>query len=246
MGYPAPAPKYIGPANRNGGPGNKPIKRIVIHCTVSPCATGAENIARYFKTTSTPASAHYVVDAKTTIQSLYDSYVGFHAPPNGNSLGIELCCNLHGQGKGHWSRRDHKKMLRRAARLTAELCLAYDVPAVRLTPAEMRAGKQGLCGHNDVRDAWGQTTHWDPGPHFPWKWFVQLVQDEIEQIKCENKPDPKPKKRKKRNTRVRRARKELAEALELLDDAVTKGKRTGKVRKQRDKIRKAYDALPEQ
>lgn len=183
MAFKPPAPDYIGPANRHGGRGNKPIERIVIHATVSACAKDADGIANYFKRTTVPASAHYVVDAKRTIQSLFDSFVGFHAPPNGNSLGVELCCTLGDQGRGHWQRKDHQKMLRRAAALTAGLCLAYDVPIRKISPAAARAGAKGIMGHNDVRDAWGQTTHWDPGPHFPWRDFLRMVLEEAQKIR---------------------------------------------------------------
>lgn len=196
MGYEAPAPRYIGPPNRHGGPTNKPIRRIVIHATVSACAKDADGIARYFKRTTRPASAHYVVDRKRTIQALYDSFVGYHAPPNGHSLGIELCCTLGDQGRGHWQRRDHQRMLRRAARLVAGLCLAYDVPVRHLSPAQARGGGGGIMGHNDVRDAWGQTTHWDPGPHFPWNDFLRMVRKEQRKIQGKGgkrKKDNRPK-----------------------------------------------------
>jgi N-acetylmuramoyl-L-alanine amidase CwlA len=182
MTYQAPAPTYIGPPNRHGGASNKPIRRIVIHATVSPCAKDAPGIARYFKRTDRAASAHYVVDSRKTIQALYDSFVGYHAPPNEHSLGVELCCDLSNEGKGHWGRRNHRRMLRRAAALVAGLCLAYDVPVRHLNGRELRSGKHGICGHSDVRDAWGQTTHWDPGPHFPWDDFLRMVRQEVDKI----------------------------------------------------------------
>ena len=186
--FPAPSPTYIGPANRHGAANNDPINHITIHCTVSACCKGARSIANYFKTTSNAASAHYVVDATEAIQSLYDSYVAYHAPPNQHSLGIEMCCSLSGQGKGHWARSDHKKMLDRTALLTAQLCLAYDVPPVKLSAADLRAGKKGICGHVDVSDAFHQTTHWDPGPYFPWADFMGLVRKHYDALKAPAKP----------------------------------------------------------
>ena len=42
-----PAPPYLGPVAHSSGTGNKPINRIVIHCTVSACAVGAQGIAAY-------------------------------------------------------------------------------------------------------------------------------------------------------------------------------------------------------
>jgi N-acetylmuramoyl-L-alanine amidase CwlA len=206
VSYKPPAPRYIGPAAQHGGKVNKPIKRIVIHCTVSSCCDSAVQIARYFRQTTRFASAHYVVDAEHTIQSLYDSYVAYHAPPNENSLGVELCCTLADEGKGHWGREDHKKMLKRAARLVAELCLAYDVPVRAVSGRRLRAGMGGICGHNAVRDAWGQTTHWDPGPHFPWRTFIAMVKAEVEAIQ----------KPQRKSTRVRKARVKIASAIDLL------------------------------
>jgi len=74
-------------------------------------------------------------------------------------------------------------MLRRAAVLVAGLCLAYDVPIERISPGEARSGHGGIMGHNDVRDAWGQTSHWDPGPHFPWKDFMGMVREEAQKMR---------------------------------------------------------------
>lgn len=240
MGYPAPSPKYIGPANRHGSQTNKPIKRIVIHCTISPCCKGAEGIASYFKRTSNPASAHYVVDAKTVIQSLYDSWVGYHAPPNEHSLGIEMCCTLANEGKGHWGRRGHQKMLKRTARLTAELCLAYDIPVRHLTVAQLRAGEKGICGHVDVRDAFHETTHWDPGPHFPWDQFIELVRSEVAAI---TKEAVKPATPKRRDTKVRKARRALRKAVRLLSQSGPKRKHVKRVG---EEIQKQAERLPKQ
>jgi hypothetical protein len=50
MTYPPPNPVYLGPAAHTSEGSNKPIDRIVIHATVSPCVEGgARNVARYFR-----------------------------------------------------------------------------------------------------------------------------------------------------------------------------------------------------
>lgn len=252
MTYKAPAPRYIGPANMNGGPGNKPIDRIVIHCTVSSCCDSAESIAGYFKQTTKYASAHYVVDAKHTIQSLYDSYIGYHAPPNQHAIGIEMCCTLANQGKGHWRREDHKAMLARTARLTAELCLAYDLPARKVGAAGLRAGKRGITGHVDVSAAFKQSSHWDPGPYFPWRYFIRLVKREIAAIKAEQKAKAKPVKTakpkppakpKRKNTNVRKAVDLFDQALDLLAEVPATRKHVKAVAQE---IQDDVHRLPEQ
>lgn len=171
----APSPPYLGPANHHGGHNNKPIHRIVMHSTVSPCEPGgARSIAGMFRSTSRYASAHYVVDPNETVQVVYDSVVAYHAPPNEHSIGVEMCDMPSTTNKARWKGKNHRKMLKRAAKLVAQLCLAYDVPIQKINAADLRAGKHGICGHVNVSHAWHETTHWDPGV-FPWRRFIRMV-----------------------------------------------------------------------
>ena len=161
--HPDPSPVYLGPAARDGGPGNKPIRRIVIHSTVSPCQRGgARNIARYFATTDRFASAHYVVDPGEVVQVVYDSTIAYHAPPNSGSLGVEMC-EVPSQDLARWAEPNRSEMLDRTAQLVAELCLAYGVPVAHRGPIGLRLGRRGITTHANVGKAWGQTDHWDPG-----------------------------------------------------------------------------------
>jgi N-acetyl-anhydromuramyl-L-alanine amidase AmpD len=193
--FKAPSPPYLGPPDKHSGQGNKPIKRVVIHCTVSPTERGgARRIAAYFRSDAAGGSAHYVVDPYEIVQAVYDSWVAWHAPPNPNSLGIELCCTLSNKGRKHWGRDDHRLMLRRAARLTAALCLAYDVPIRKIGPVGLRAGRKGICGHHHVSQAFGQSSHWDPGPYFPWKEFIRMCRHEAEELRSGKAEPEQPKK----------------------------------------------------
>lgn len=174
-----PNPKYVGPAKWKGSKTNKPINRIVIHATVGAepdNPTAAENTVNYSKRTTRASSYHYIADSRKSLQYVYDGTVAFHAPPNQHSIGYELCCSLTNEGRGHWEDAAHQSMLNIVAQDVAKLCLAYDIPIQKIGFLALRQGKKGLCGHNDVRDAWRQTSHWDPGPYFPWKAFVTLVQ----------------------------------------------------------------------
>lgn len=178
-----PAPPYRGPAAHDSGPGNKPINRIVIHSTVSPCEPGgAEAIATYFRHPEAGGSAHYVVDPKTTLQVVYDSVIAWHAPPNAHSLGIEMCDFPSTVPNGRWLNPSHRAMLTRVIRLTAQLCGAYDVPPVWLTVEALRAGKHGITSHANVSQAFHQSTHWDPGV-FPRRRFIRGVYRELSALK---------------------------------------------------------------
>ncbi|ROO85361.1 N-acetylmuramoyl-L-alanine amidase [Actinocorallia herbida] len=180
MAYP-----YIG-ALKHGGKQGK-IQRIVIHATVSPCVRGgARNVAKYFQSSAAGGSAHYVVDPGEIIQCVKDDVVAYHAPPNTGTLGIELCDPQAGSPK-RWSNEAHQAMLVLAAKLVRELAAKHDVPLVRVTAAQLRAGKRGICSHVAVSDAFGQSDHGDPevaGP-FPWAKFMQLIKEE------DDMPSPK-------------------------------------------------------
>jgi N-acetyl-anhydromuramyl-L-alanine amidase AmpD len=169
-----PAPPYVGPAAHTSEGDNKPIKRIVIHSTVSPCVPGgARQIAEWFRDPRSAGSAHYVVDPSETVQVVFDGVIAWHAPPNAGSLGVELC-DMPSTEVTRWSEENHRRMLRRAAKLVAELCLAYDIPPRKVGPIGLKAGRGGICGHVDVSQAFGQSSHWDPGA-FPWRRFMRHV-----------------------------------------------------------------------
>lgn len=184
-----PSPPYLGPAAHDSGLGNKPIQRIVIHATVSPCVPGqARRTAEWFRNPASSGSAHYVVDPAEVVQVVLDGRIAWHAPPNPHSIGVELCDALLSEpwDRSHadrWGDRDHARMLRRAARLVARLALAYDVPIERLSPIDLRAGRRGICGHVDVSKAFEQSTHWDPGPSFPWADFLRRVEKRAAKIR---------------------------------------------------------------
>ncbi len=184
-----PSPVYLGPAAHDSGPGNKPIQRIVMHCTVSPCVEGqARRTAAWFRDPDSRGSAHYVVDPGEVVQVVFDSVIAWHAPPNDGSIGVELCDALVSPewDRAHaarWRDENHTRMLRRASRLVARLALAYDVPIVRRSADDLRAGRRGITGHVDVSRAFGQSSHWDPGVTFPWRDFMQRVENRAEKIK---------------------------------------------------------------
>ena len=197
MSYSPPSPTYRGPAYRSSDGDNKPIKRIVIHSTVSPCEPGgAESIAAYFRSKSAGGSAHYVVDPEKTVQVCYDSVIAWHAPPNAGSIGIEMC-DIPGpvpddkpgsarwkaaKRSWRWARPNQRKMLKRTAHLTARLCLAYNIPPYFVGPSDLKKGVRGVTTHASVSQAWNQSTHWDPG-FWPKATFMLMVRAEVKRIK---------------------------------------------------------------
>ena len=226
MPFDPPSPPYVGPAAHTSSGSNKPITRVVIHSTVSPCKEGqARATAAYFRSQGASGSAHYVADPSEVVQVVFDGVIAWHAPPNPNSIGLEFC-DVPGKSEsqkapvGRWSDRDHAPMLSRGARLVAQLCLAYGIPIRKVGPVGLKLGRKGICGHIDVSRAFGQSTHWDPG-NFPWKQFIAMVRREAEALKRgtaaptpakrEPKPEPAPVPSHWQNT-VDHARSDLTRA----------------------------------
>lgn len=233
--YPPPAPPYVGPPKHHSGTGNKrpgdhPIDRIVLHGTVTPCEPGrARQVADEFRTGAVVGSAHYVVDPDEAIQAAYDDVICWHAPPNPHTLGIELCDRVVGPVK-RWKGKNHAATLERAAQLTAELALAYNVPLRMIGPRKLKAGQRGLCDHDDVSDAFGQSTHWDLGA-FPRRRFLALVKADAAAIIGDT--TTATRQAAKANSRITRAR-------DLLEAAIKATKHPAR----RRRIRKGLEALP--
>lgn len=176
--------KYV-PAAKHGG-SQSSVVRIVIHGTVSPCVEGgAGNVARYFQSKSAGGSAHYIVDPGETVAAVRENVVAYHAPPNTSTIGVELCDPQAGPSS-RWDDDNHQRMLQRAAVLVRQIAARWDVPLRRLSVADVRAGKRGICGHVDVSHAFGQTDHSDPGAAFPWDEFMHLLNN------AEGEPLAKP------------------------------------------------------
>jgi hypothetical protein len=191
-----PSPPFI-PARFRGG--KQTPKAIVMHATVSSDNKGtARDIANWWAGPTSPkSSAHYTVDPGEVIQSVGDHTVAFHCGFNQNSIGVEMCDEQVGPAD-RWQDADSTAIIRRAARLVARLCLAYDIEPIRPTIAELkRRGPHGIYGHNDSRLAFGSTTHTDPRD-FPWPMFMRLVRKEVRRLRAtlvepQAAPDAGPK-----------------------------------------------------
>jgi N-acetyl-anhydromuramyl-L-alanine amidase AmpD len=164
----------------------KPDKRryvrvLVIHDMEAPeKGETAENVARYFATTRTKASAHVCVDNNSVVQCVKDSDIAF-AAPGCNNDGIQI--ELAGYGKqaaADWKDEYSTAMLKRAADVVAQYCLKFAIPPKHLTDGELAAGAMGIVGHAQVSRVYKKSDHTDPGPNFPWEYFMAMVVASVE------------------------------------------------------------------
>ncbi len=170
---------------------------FVVHCTDTEYADNyPANLGKYWQRNPVQVSVHFAVSDTMTYQyvSMADTAYQARNPTNLRGVGVEIV------GKASWSRNEwlaHKRMLRRAAQLCAEVTLACGLktePAL-LSVASLKARNSGLTCHRDVTNAF-QGTHTDPGSHFPWDYFTVELRNALRPVKDEQRrlaaPAPVP------------------------------------------------------
>lgn len=140
--------------------------------------TTAEDCAHMFATMGRVASAHVCIDADSEVRCVEDRDTAFAAPrANARGLHAELA-GFARQSREEWLDPYSMAVLTRAAGRFAVWCRVYNLPVRKLTPAQVRAGEKGICGHWDVTLAFpGSGSHTDPGKDFPWDVFIPMVED---------------------------------------------------------------------
>jgi N-acetyl-anhydromuramyl-L-alanine amidase AmpD len=157
--------------------GTRKVDLVVIHTMETPEGlTTAENIAYWFAGSTAPkASAHYCVDVNSVVQCVKENDVAWAAPgANHDGIQIELAGRA-GSTAEQWADPYSKMELHLAALLVADICKRHGIPARRLNTGAVANGGRGITGHVNVSEAFKGSTHWDPGPNFPWDSFLAEV-----------------------------------------------------------------------
>ncbi|HVI80651.1 MAG TPA: N-acetylmuramoyl-L-alanine amidase [Candidatus Acidoferrum sp.] len=123
-------------------------------------------------------STHKCVDQNSIAEGVRRNTVAWHCGPNGNGLYIayEFC------GKATWTAEQWRTPAVLSTLAIAAPHIANDLafcgaPARWLSLTEVAKKERGLLTHNDVKLALGGTTHWDPGPNFPYAELLAVVRD---------------------------------------------------------------------
>lgn len=170
---------FVPPRSYSAGRPNGQPRLIVVHYTAgSEGPTSAEDGAAYDQRRADGTSAHYYVDQNSIVQCVYTWNRAHTALWNGNQVGIhyELCGTV--QSRAQWLDAASSATIKNAAVQMVRDMKKYGIPAVRLTPQQVRAGHRGICGHADVTFAWPEDggDHTDPGTEFPWDVLMELLQ----------------------------------------------------------------------
>ena len=166
-----PSPNFTRGRARN-------VRLIVIHTVEAPerSSIAADIAKNWFAKREAQSSSHYIVDNDSIVRCVDEANTAW-AAPGANADGIQIeHAGYAAQTPSQWGDDYSRAMLELSARLTADLCRRYAIPAVHLTPAQLAAGARGIIGHIDATNAYsGGRGHTDPGPSFPWDAYIAKV-----------------------------------------------------------------------
>lgn len=168
---------YAGPAN-NYGTSTIAKRYIAIHNTSNTAS--AENEAAYARRRTDNISSHYYVDQDSIIQMLDTNWQAWHAgSTTGNQRAIAYeITGVNGWTRAQWLARVDWDLL---ARQVARDCTTHNIAVQQLTIAQMNDGRStGIVTHDQMRRAWGGTTHTDPGVNFPMDHLLALVRAQLD------------------------------------------------------------------
>lgn len=156
-----------------GPPPRRPVQCGVIHCAITAeQGDTAESLAKYATHPDYPSSWHIAVDSNSITQSVHDNDVAYGAKGfNRAGIHIELAGKIE-QTREQWLDPYGIAMLALAADAAAQYSLKYDLPATHLTNDQLRAGMKGWVGHVQITQVFKLSNHVDPGPNFPWDYFM--------------------------------------------------------------------------
>lgn len=188
----------VSPNFTNSGSYDRKSKWVVLHTMeTGENSSIAENIgAGWFTNPNAQASAHYCVDDNSIVQCVNEGDYAWASGPTGNSNGIQIeMAGRAAQSRADWLDDYSRAMLERVAALTADICKRHGIPARVLNDYELANGEAGITTHAAVSRVFGETDHTDPGPYFPWDFFMERVQAHLGGTGGSvNEPAPAPKR----------------------------------------------------
>lgn len=173
-----------------GRPDGPPLWIVVHDMEANETATTAEATANYFATGAggRSVSSHYTADSNSVVQCVFLQDVAWtvgNRPGNYRGINWEFA-GFASQSREEWLDAFGVAMFNQAAPIIRSDAARFGIPLVRCTIDDLLEFRPGVTSHNDLRIAFNVTDHTDPGPNFPWDWFIALLTDEEDSMSTED------------------------------------------------------------
>lgn len=159
-----PAREQMGAKLWNASDNHKQF--IAVHTTES--TGGNTAVIKYLEDTRRGSYQVMIDFDGEEVRLVPDNRQAWAAAAQGNARGLHLCV----MGRAEWNRErwlQEGKLLERAAQRIATWSREYGIPLVKISASDARRDVRGVLGHIDISEAWGESDHWDPGHHFPYR-----------------------------------------------------------------------------
>lgn len=153
---------------------------IVIHDMEEEETTQtALNVATYFHNGAggRSVSSHYTADSGSIYQCVplsASAWTVGNRPGNDEGINWELA-GFGSQTREQWLDAFGKAMFALITPIIQRDAARYNIPLRQLSDDEIRAGAAGVTSHWQLGRIYGGTDHTDPGPNFPWDYFMSLL-----------------------------------------------------------------------
>ncbi len=154
------------------------IRWLVVHVNVGPeQQKQARAVANYNARPDIVGGYHEIIDDAEMVTTAHDDEEVNGAGMNGNRYGLHYCLiGYADQLPAQWQDAYSQAELATLTKRLRAKCVEHGIPPVLLSPTDLRNGRKGICGHVTLRDAFpADTTHYDPGPGFPWAQLIAAV-----------------------------------------------------------------------
>lgn len=169
----------VSPNFEDSGSYDRRSRWVVLHTMETAEGNSiAESIGgNWFTNPAAQASAHYCVDNDSIVQGVNEGDYAWASGPTGNYLGIQIeMAGRASQSRAEWLDDYSRAMLERVAAITADICTRQGIPVRVLTDEQVARGEAGITTHAALARVFRETNHTDPGPNFPWDYFMERVQ----------------------------------------------------------------------
>lgn len=162
-----------------GRPDGPPIWEVIHDMEAGESSSRAESTAIYFADPpdGRQVSSHFTVDNDSVVQCVDEDDIAWtvgNRPGNYRGVNWELA-GFARQTRAQWLDPFGVAMFAQMAPVMAASMRRWAIPNRWCTVDDLRAFRPGLTTHNDLRLAFGGTTHTDPGPNFPFDYLQQVL-----------------------------------------------------------------------
>ena len=150
-----------------------PKRIVILHTTENSLGTRAASVLGYQVDTRS-GSYHRMTD-KTgqVVLANSDDWQTWSTGNIGNDIALHLSIVWWAKTtRPEWL--SEPVLLNSVARVFAYWSRKYDIPLRKLTREQLLRQEPGFAGHLEAQ-VWGNTTHWDPGYHFPYDVVLDMA-----------------------------------------------------------------------